>query len=142
MAKLISGVPWAYWVLVSLPQIVLDWFSSMSKRIVTTLVDDLDGTLIAEGDGETVVFAVDQLTYEIDLTASNAAVLRGALAPFIAVSRVVGKRGGKVTSRSRVSGRAAELAAIRDWARAHDLPAPDRGRIPVQTLAAFEASKH
>jgi hypothetical protein len=113
----------------------------MANRIITTLVDDIDGTLIAEGEGGTVLFALDRVTYEVDLTSSHAVTLRDALAPFIAAGRVVGKSGTKVTPRSGTSNRAAELAEIRAWARANGLSAPDRGRMPAQLLAAFEASK-
>jgi hypothetical protein len=114
----------------------------MAKRIITTLVDDIDGALIVEGEGETIVFALDRVTYEIDLTSSHAVMLHEVLAPFIAAGRIVGKSGTKATPRSGTSNRAAELAEIRAWARAQGLSAPDRGRMPAQLLAAFEASKH
>jgi hypothetical protein len=114
----------------------------MAKRVITTLIDDIDGTLIAEGEGETIVFALDRVTYEVDLTSSNSASLREALAPFIAAGRVIGKPDRKATSRAGAPSRTAELAEIREWARAHGLSAPDRGRMPAQLLAAFEASKH
>jgi hypothetical protein len=113
----------------------------MVKRIITTLVDDIDGTLIADGEGETIVFALDHMTYEVDLTSSNSASLREALAPFIAVGRVVVRSSRKTASRPGASSRAAELAEIREWARAQGLSAPDRGRMPAQLLAAFEASR-
>src|SRR4051812_16082108 len=50
----------------------------MAKQTTVTLVDDLDGKKAAEQ----VEFAVDGMTYEIDLSAANSARLRQALAPF------------------------------------------------------------
>ena len=49
----------------------------MAQRVVVTLSDDIDGG-VAE---ETVHFAVDGKSYEIDLSARNAEKLRSALAP-------------------------------------------------------------
>lgn len=45
----------------------------MARRVVVTLVDDFDGVSAAE---ETVTFAIDGATYEIDLSETNAAKLR------------------------------------------------------------------
>ena len=44
----------------------------MARRIVHQLVDDLDGTILEIGEGETVLFSLDGVAYEIDLTDSNA----------------------------------------------------------------------
>jgi nucleoid-associated protein Lsr2 len=33
----------------------------MAQRVITELVDDLDGTALAEGKGETVAFSIDGL---------------------------------------------------------------------------------
>ncbi|MBD8102490.1 Lsr2 dimerization domain-containing protein [Plantibacter sp. CFBP 8775] len=61
----------------------------MSKRTVITTVDDLDGTVLEPGGGETVRFAIDGRRYEIDLTAENAAALRDMLRPFTEAGRRV-----------------------------------------------------
>ena len=51
----------------------------MAKTLIVKLSDDIDG-----GDAdETVRFGLDGKAYEIDLSATNAAKLRGALRPFI-----------------------------------------------------------
>jgi hypothetical protein len=44
----------------------------MAQRVITQLVDDIDGKEIAEGAGETVSFALDGVSYEIDLSSKNA----------------------------------------------------------------------
>ena len=52
----------------------------MARRIVHQFVDDLDGTVLEVGSGETVLFSLDGSAYEIDLTDDNAAALREEVA--------------------------------------------------------------
>ena len=70
----------------------------MAQQVITTLVDDIDGTEAAE----TIPFAVDGKSYEIDLSEKNAKALRKSL--------------GRWTERARTSGRPARtrqrLAAV------------------------------
>ncbi|HEX5401499.1 MAG TPA: Lsr2 family protein [Pseudonocardiaceae bacterium] len=64
----------------------------MASKTVVELFDDLDG---GRAD-ETVGFALDGVDYEIDLSAANAAALRGALAEFIShAHRVPARRAAK-----------------------------------------------
>src|SRR3954453_1124103 len=66
----------------------------MAQRTVVQLVDDIDGTQIADNEGETVTFGLDGATYEIDLTDQNARQLRNAVQVYIAnARRVSGGRG-------------------------------------------------
>lgn len=51
------------------------------------MMDDVDGTPIADGTGGTVSFAFRGVSYEIDLTAENEEKLAAALAPFIENAR-------------------------------------------------------
>ena len=62
----------------------------MAKTVIVRLTDDIDG-----GDAdETVHFALDGRSYEIDVNTANAARLRDALQPFIAKARVRGTQSG------------------------------------------------
>jgi hypothetical protein len=62
----------------------------MAKTVIVKLTDDIDG-----GDAdETVHFALDGKTYEIDLSAANAATLRETFKPFIEKGRA--SSGGRV----------------------------------------------
>lgn len=111
------------------------------KRITTELVDDLDGTVIAPGEGGTVSFALDGASYEIDLGADNRQALRDALAPFIARARSTGRRSaGSSRSRSRSTG-SSDTAAVRAWAQQQGLPVGDRGRIPAEIREAYAAAQ-
>ncbi len=61
----------------------------MAKTVIVKLSDDIDGS---DAD-ETVRFALDGKTYEIDLSANNASRLRGALRPYIEKARADGGGG-------------------------------------------------
>ncbi len=105
----------------------------MAQRVQVVLVDDVDG---GSAD-ETVTFALDGAAYEIDLNAENAARLRDALAPWVGhARRVSGRtRSGRRGARSG-GGKSAE---IREWARSAGYSVSDRGRIPAEVKAAYDA---
>lgn len=56
-------------------------------RTVITLIDDLDGRELEEGQGQTVTFALDGTNYEIDLSDENAEQARKLLEPLIEAGR-------------------------------------------------------
>ena len=97
----------------------------VAQKVQVLLVDDLDG---GEAD-ETVTFALDGKTYEIDLTTSNADKLRGLLEPYT--------KGGRRTG-GRVSGGNKDTAEIRKWARENGHNVNDRGRVPAEIREAYE----
>lgn len=108
----------------------------MAQRVVVTLSDDIDGGAAAE----TVTFALDGKTYEIDLNPSNAKKLRKALAPYVAAARkqTNAARHGKVPVSYRHTSLAPDPAAVRAWARSHRMEVPARGRIPKKVYEAFQ----
>jgi hypothetical protein len=55
----------------------------VAVRQVVRLVDDVDGSVAAE----TVHFGIDGVSYEVDLSAANAAELRGLLRRYVAAGR-------------------------------------------------------
>jgi len=69
----------------------------MAQCTVTTLVDDLDGTDLGRGAGETIRFGVDGRDFEIDLSDDHAVALREALRPYVEA----GRRLGPLRSRRR-----------------------------------------
>lgn len=112
----------------------------MAKKIVHQIIDDLDGTVLEVGEGETVHFSLDGVAYEIDLTDDNAAALRAAVAPFISAGRRLA-RTAAVSSPApkRGSGRT-DLAAVRAWANDNGHSVSDRGRVPASVLEAYDAA--
>jgi hypothetical protein len=105
---------------------------AMSRRIVTELVDDIDGSPATE----TILFALDGIAYEIDLTKRNATGLRNAFAKYVDAARRT--RGSRPrANRSRVT---SDSRTIREWAKANKVPVPDRGRIPASVVAQFNTA--
>lgn len=109
----------------------------MAQKVQVLLVDDLDG---GEAD-ETVTFALDGKTYEIDLTTANADKLRSLLEPYAKSGR---RTGGRAATGRGKSGRAAsgggnkDTAEIRAWAKANGFEVNDRGRVPATVREAYE----
>jgi hypothetical protein len=112
----------------------------MAERIVRQLIDDLDGSDIAEGAGERVEFSVRGVTYQIDLSTANATKFDKALKPFVdGALKVRGSRSGRGKA-TRGSASREQLAAIREWARKNGHEVSDRGRIKAEIVEAFEAA--
>src|SRR3954452_13785260 len=107
----------------------------MAQKKTVQLVDDLDGT---QSDISTVTFGVDGVTYEIDLSETNAANLRKNLENFVVNARRVGgrlKRGTPSTDGNGSTTTSHEQAqAIREWARRNGHEVSDRGRIPAHLI--------
>lgn len=104
----------------------------MAQKVQVLLVDDIDG---GRAD-ETVSFALDGVSYEIDLASRRAEELRAALAPWVAKARrATAKRG-----RSSGSSSGGDVAKIRAWARAHGHSVNERGRISREIREAYEAA--
>ncbi|WP_024803023.1 Lsr2 family protein [Nocardia sp. BMG51109] len=107
----------------------------MAKKVVVELVDDYDGTSVAE---ETVRFGVDGVEYEIDLSMKNAATLRAAFEEWTAPARKVGRiPKGKTKTGGRVAVDREQTGAIRDWARKQGYQVSSRGRIQADIIAAY-----
>ncbi|MCF2529349.1 histone-like nucleoid-structuring protein Lsr2 [Yinghuangia soli] len=110
----------------------------MAQKVQILLVDDLDG---GKAD-ETVTFALDGVSYEIDLSEANAGELRSALAPYVQVARktggrAAGRRGARGTAKSAGTS-AADTALVRQWARENDYEVSERGRVPAHIREAYD----
>lgn len=114
----------------------------MARKIVHQLVDDLDGTLLETGEGETLSFSLGGTAYEIDLSDANARSFRDAFAPYISAGRTVrGARssGGPARGR-RTAGSGQDTAAIREWAKENGHRVSERGRISADVVEAYNAA--
>lgn len=109
----------------------------MVQRTVITYEDDIDGGEAAES----ITFALDDTTYEIDLNANNAEALRAVFLDYMDKARKVGKRRtAQRRTQTASGGSGASAAEIRIWGREHGYTVPDRGRVPAEVRAAFEAN--
>jgi hypothetical protein len=109
----------------------------MVQRVEILLTDDLDGSEIPSGMGETVPFALDGTAYEIDLGTRHAAALRAALGPYVEAGRPIMNRRGRRITRSTVG---ADARTVKEWARANGYEVNDRGRVPAHIREAFDAA--
>jgi Lsr2 len=108
----------------------------VAQKITTLFIDDIDGGA-AEG---TVRFALDGTEYEIDLNAAHSEELRSALGKYVTHARKVGgtaRRGGRVAGRAV---RGAGSTVIRNWARENGYDIKDRGRVPADLVAKYQAA--
>lgn len=109
----------------------------MARQIRVVLTDDIDGT---EG-AQTIEFALAGKAYTIDLNDANARKLEDALAPFIAkAEKVSGRSRSRGSSPRKAS--SSNTAAIREWARSNGYKVSERGRIPGDVTAAYEAANN
>ena len=118
----------------------------MARRTITLLEDDIDG-----GDAdETILFALDGVTYEIDLNDGNAAKMRDAVAPFLGAARRTGRSGHVPARSARPSPRGSASAtegsvavdhkAVRAWAESNSVPVSARGRLSAAVLEQYRAA--
>src|SRR6476646_7680475 len=113
----------------------------MARKVQVILSDDLDENLSAD---ETVSFALDGTTYEIDLADKNAQAMRNAFSRPVSAARKV-SRGNRASGggRARATGGRMDreqARAIRDWARKNGHAVSDRGRIPASVVEAYESA--
>ena len=108
----------------------------MAQQIQTLFIDDIDGGA-AEG---TVRFALDGADYEIDLSGKHSDELHAALWKYVEHARKVG--GAARRQGGRGGGRASTVntGAVRAWARENGHSIKDRGRVPADLVAKYQAA--
>lgn len=117
------------------------------KKIV--LVDDIDGTV--HDDTKTYSFALDGISYEIDLSPRNAEKFLKAFAPYTekgtrarvsaaGASVAASVRKPKLNSETAAAHKE-RLAKIREWALASGFHVSERGRISADIQAAYDAAQ-
>lgn len=107
----------------------------MAQKVSVILIDDING---GEAD-ETVEFGLDGTGYEIDLSHGNSRELRDLLKPYL-------DKGRKVTGTARRPPRSRAARSdeagnkdMRAWARSQGLKVNERGRVPADIVAKYEA---
>jgi Lsr2 len=110
----------------------------MAQKTVVTFEDDIDGTQ-AEG---TVYFALNGVGYELDLSKKNRDKLLKAFQPYVSGGRKASSRASAArSSRGTASApKKHDQSAVRVWARGKGMKISDRGRIPADVLAKYEAA--
>jgi len=111
----------------------------LARTTTIQLIDDIDGSTAAE----TVHFAVDGWSYEIDLSAEHAEGLRHSLGAFIAAARraAAGPASTRTGGRRPGPPRTPQASAVRAWANQNGIPVPGRGRIPKAVLVQYTGAQ-
>ncbi len=107
--------------------------ANVAQRTVVQLTDDLDGSELQPGDGETVTFSLAGQAYEIDLSKKNAAKMRHDMGRYIDAARKV-SRSGRVQRRVQTD---VDPKAVRAWAESQGIEVNSRGRIPAHIVQQF-----
>lgn len=113
----------------------------MAQTTRILLTDDLDGSEAAE----TVTFAVDGVTYEIDLSGEHATQLRESVARYVDNARKLGARRAPATKRAaskttgdKSAGDRPDTQQVREWAKEHGIEVSERGRLSNDLLVRFQ----
>lgn len=112
----------------------------MAKLITEILIDDLDGTEISSESGGTVAFSFQGINYEIDLSAENTEEFTELLSEYIEKARKVIGTQKPARKSTAARGASQDLSAVRAWLREQGHQVSNRGRIPGELIAAYEAA--
>jgi hypothetical protein len=105
----------------------------MAQRVEVILEYDIDGSPA----DETVRFALNGTSYEIDLSSENAQALRGALGRYVEHAREA--PGG--SRQAHGPRKRTDTSAVREWAKAHGKELSGRGRIPASVMREYETAQ-
>lgn len=108
----------------------------MAKKTIVQLTDDLDGS---KAD-KTVSFALDGVTYEIDLSQKNAAALEKVFSKYVSAARRTSGRAAAGQVRAKRTSVRADPKAVRAWAASNGVQVNPRGRIPAAVVKQFESA--
>jgi hypothetical protein len=108
----------------------------MAQKVQTLFIDDIDG-----GDAEgTVRFALDGTEYEIDLSAKHYEELRSALGKYVTHARKASGTARRASRAGRGARPGLNTTEIRNWARNNGYDIKDRGRVPGDLVAKYQAA--
>lgn len=113
----------------------------MAQRTEVLMTCDVhDGDAVAV---ETVAFTVEGKSYECELCDAHLAEFREATEIWSSHSRPVGRRPSPERSDRAHRGRpenGPSTAGVREWARTQGIPVSERGRLPAELRASFDAA--
>jgi hypothetical protein len=110
--------------------------NGMAQKVNVLLIDDIDGSDAVE----TIQFGLDGTHYEIDVNSDHGQQLREGLEPYVKKARKVTGAAGRSNRVRRTAANDAENKKIRAWARERHLDVNERGRIPGDIVAQYEAA--
>lgn len=115
----------------------------MAQKTQVVLISDLTGEEIANGDGATVTFTINGVSYEMDLTSNEAQEFDAHIERYIQAARRTGGRRSTSRNSTRANGTSGsdyDAKAVRAWAHSNNVDIPARGRIPAAVVEKFKAA--
>jgi hypothetical protein len=118
----------------------------MAQKVKIHLISDLALAEDPESQAPAHVtrrFSVDGADFEIDMSQAESEGFDKAIAPYRGAGRLV-PRGARARGRSRGAKPEkppVDTTAVRDWARENGIEVKDRGRVPADVVARYEAAQ-
>ncbi|MDV8056432.1 MULTISPECIES: histone-like nucleoid-structuring protein Lsr2 [unclassified Rhodococcus (in: high G+C Gram-positive bacteria)] len=118
----------------------------MVRKVSVELFDDIDGSTIESGAGETIDFSVNGIDYVIDLKTMNANDFHRTLDYFIEHATRVGGRPRQTSASISSStptttrGGSSQPKIVRQWAADKGYTISYTGRIPTNIQQAYDAA--
>lgn len=111
----------------------------MAQKISVTFACDYDSKMIPEGEHVTRAFSLDGRDYEIDLCERHSEKFDEVIGRFAEKARKKSSRAGK--PKRRTTANRQRSADIRAWAKQNGWAVSDRGRIPANVIAKYDANR-
>lgn len=112
--------------------------TDVAQKVSVTFACDYDAKEIPSGEHLTRVFSLDGRDYEIDLCERHSQKFDEVMKRFSEKARKVSTKVGRTKRRTTAHRR--RSAEIRAWAKRSGMEVSDRGRIPSQVIAKYEAN--
>lgn len=110
----------------------------VAQKISVTFACDYDSREIPEGEHMTRAFSLDGRDYELDLCEKHSQKFDEVMKKFVERARKVTARGSRV--KRRTAAHRQHSAAVRAWARESGMEISERGRIPAEVIAKYNAN--
>ena len=111
----------------------------MAQKVSVTFSCDYDQKAIPQGQQHSRRFSLDGRDYEIDLCTKHSQKFDDVVGRYAQLARRASARVGR--TKRRTTAHRQHSAAIRRWAKDSGIAVSDRGRIPADVVASYEA-KH
>jgi hypothetical protein len=112
--------------------------TQVAQKVSVTFACDYDSKEIPNGEHLTRAFSLDGRDYEIDLCEKHSQKFDEVLKRFADKARRASSRVAR--TKRRTTAHRQRSADIRSWAKRSGIEVSDRGRIPAQVIAEYEAS--
>jgi len=110
----------------------------VAQKVSVTFACDYDSKEIPSGEHLTRAFSLDGRDYEIDLCERHSQKFDEVMKRFADKARKVSSKVGR--TKRRTTAHRKRSAEIRAWAKRSGMEVSDRGRIPAQVIAKYEAN--